>query len=165
MLYNIWKRVSREVILFFAFFLSPERKRALERHLRGKEEFRKLGLADVVVVSFGKSGRVETVPDFINDYVSWGAGPRASQYLILGAKARSMLHGRAYASTEDVRAVAPPVLRHRIITNFNAEAEGIKTDDIIRRLAEIIPTDPSKTSLTTKLPQIFKSSEARTTEP
>jgi hypothetical protein len=57
MLYNIWKRVSREVILFFAFFLSPERKRALERHLRGKEEFRKLGLADVVVVSFGKSGR------------------------------------------------------------------------------------------------------------
>lgn len=57
MLYNIWKRVSREVILFFAFFLSPERKRALERQLRGKEEFRKLGLADVVVVSFGKSGR------------------------------------------------------------------------------------------------------------
>lgn len=57
MLYNIWKRVSREVILFFAFFLPPERKRALERHLRGKEEFRKLGLADVVVVSFGKSGR------------------------------------------------------------------------------------------------------------
>ena len=57
MLYNIWKRVSREVILFFAFFLSPERKRALERRLRGKEEFRKLGLADVVVVSFGKSGR------------------------------------------------------------------------------------------------------------
>ena len=57
MLYNIWKRLSREVILFFAFFLSPERKRALERRLRGKEEFRKLGLADVVVVSFGKSGR------------------------------------------------------------------------------------------------------------
>lgn len=57
MLYNIWKRVSREVILFFAFFLSPERKRALERRLRGKEEFRKLGLADVVIVSFGKSGR------------------------------------------------------------------------------------------------------------
>ena len=57
MLYNIWKRVSREVILFFAFFLPAERKRALERHLRGKEEFRKLGLADVVIVSFGKSGR------------------------------------------------------------------------------------------------------------
>ncbi len=57
MLYYIWKRVSREVILFFAFFLPPERKRALERHLRGKEEFRKLQLADVVIVSFGKSGR------------------------------------------------------------------------------------------------------------
>jgi hypothetical protein len=57
MLYNIWKRVSREVVLFLAFFLSPERKRALERRLRGKEEFRKLQLADVVIVSFGKSGR------------------------------------------------------------------------------------------------------------
>ena len=57
MLYYVWKRVSREVVLFFAFFLPPERKRALERHLRGKEEFRKLQLADVVIVSFGKSGR------------------------------------------------------------------------------------------------------------
>jgi len=57
MLYHVWKRVSREVILFLAFLLPPERKRALERHLRGKEEFRKLELADVVVVSFGKSGR------------------------------------------------------------------------------------------------------------
>ena len=57
MLYHVWKRVSREVILFLAFLLPPERKRALERHLRGKEEFRKLALADVVIVSFGKSGR------------------------------------------------------------------------------------------------------------
>ena len=79
------------------------------------------------------------VPDFIKDYVSWGAGPRASQYLVLGAKARAVLHGRYYVSSEDIRAVALPVLRHRIITNFNAEAEGIKPDDIIRRLIEIIP--------------------------
>ena len=57
MLHNIWKRVTREVILFFAFFLSPERKRQLERRLRGREELRRLGLADVVIVSFGKSGR------------------------------------------------------------------------------------------------------------
>jgi MoxR-like ATPase len=84
------------------------------------------------------------VPDFIRDYVTWGAGPRASQFLILAAKARAVLHGRYYVSCEDVRAVAPPVLRHRIITNFNAEAEGIKPDDIIRRLTDIIPRDPQE---------------------
>jgi MoxR-like ATPase len=73
-------------------------------------------------------------PDFIRAYVQWGAGPRASQYLILGAKARAVLQGRFFAGCEDVRAVAGPVLRHRIITNFNAEAEGIKPDEIVRRL-------------------------------
>jgi MoxR-like ATPase len=75
-------------------------------------------------------------PDFIRSYVQWGAGPRASQYLILGAKARAVLHGRYFAGCEDVRAVAGPVLRHRILTNFNAEAEGIKPDEIVRRLIE-----------------------------
>jgi len=97
------------------------------------------------------------VPDFVRDYVSWGAGPRASQYLILGAKVRSMMNGRAYVSTEDVRAVAAPVLRHRIITNFNAEAEGITPDDIVRLLMEVIPTDPSRSARAGKLPAVFKS--------
>ena len=87
------------------------------------------------------------VPDFIREYVTWGAGPRATQFLILAAKARAVLHGRYYVSSEDVRAVAPPVLRHRIITNFNAEAEGIKPEDIIRRLADIIPRDPNEEKL------------------
>ncbi len=82
------------------------------------------------------------VPDFIRDYVTWGAGPRASQFLVLAAKARAVLHGRYYVSCEDIRQVAAPVLRHRIITNFNAEAEGIKPDDIVRRLIDIIPRDP-----------------------
>ena len=75
-------------------------------------------------------------PAFIGEYVSWGAGPRASQYLVLGAKARAVLNGRFHASCEDIRTVAYPVLRHRILTNFNAEAEGIKSDEIIRRLIE-----------------------------
>jgi MoxR-like ATPase len=82
------------------------------------------------------------VPDFVRDYVTWGAGPRASQYLVLAAKARAVLHGRYYVSCEDIRAVAAPVLRHRIITNFNAEAEGIKPDDIVQRLIDIVPRDP-----------------------
>ncbi|MBD3236471.1 MAG: AAA domain-containing protein [Candidatus Eisenbacteria bacterium] len=76
---------------------------------------------------------------FIRDWVAWGAGPRASQYLILGAKARAILHGRETPAAADVQAVAPAVLRHRIVTNFNAEAEGIKPDDIIQRLLKEVP--------------------------
>lgn len=86
--------------------------------------------------------RPET-PDFISQYVSWGAGPRASQYLVLGAKARAVLHGKTSVGTDDIKAVAKPVLRHRILTNFNAEAEGITTDDIVDRLIEMIPLDQS----------------------
>ncbi len=78
------------------------------------------------------------VPGFINDWVSWGAGPRASQYLILGAKTRAILQGRYAPSCEDVRKVAKPVLRHRIVTNFNAEAEGVNTIDITKKLLEEI---------------------------
>jgi MoxR-like ATPase len=85
-------------------------------------------------------------PDFVRECVSWGAGPRASQYLILGAKARAALYGRNYASTEDVTAVAMPVLRHRIVTNFNAEAEGMTPDKIVQKLIEKTPrpTDPGR---------------------
>ncbi len=100
------------------------------------------------------------VPSFINDYVSWGAGPRASQYLILGAKVRAMLHGRAYVSTDDVRAVAGPVLRHRIITNFNAEADGVSADEIVRRLASVIPTDSTKARTGGRHPEVFRSADA-----
>jgi MoxR-like ATPase len=80
-------------------------------------------------------------PVFVRNYVTWGAGPRASQFLILGAKARAILYGRTYASTEDVRAVAAPVLRHRIITNYNAEADGVTPDEIVKRLIEMTPKD------------------------
>src|SRR5438445_6427608 len=72
-------------------------------------------------------------PSFIKEWVNWGAGPRASQYLVLGAKARAIMHGRFAASVDDVRALAPSVLRHRILTNFNAEAEGITSLAIIDR--------------------------------
>jgi MoxR-like ATPase len=81
----------------------------------------------------------EGAPQFIKDWVSWGAGPRASQYLILGAKTRSILRGRYTPSCEDVREVCRPVLRHRIITNFNAEADGVTTIDIIDRLLKEMP--------------------------
>ncbi len=105
-------------------------------------------------------GDADDAPDFVREFVSWGAGPRASQYLILGAKARAVLHGRTYVGTEDVQAVAFPVLRHRIITNFNAEAEGIKSDDIVQRLAEHIPSDPSQADGRGRLPKVFRSSDS-----
>jgi len=73
-------------------------------------------------------------PPFIKDWINWGAGPRASQYLILGAKTRAILDGRPTPDIADVRAVAKPVLRHRLVTNFNAEAEGITTTEIIDKL-------------------------------
>jgi len=81
----------------------------------------------------------EDASDYVRNWVAWGAGPRASQYLILGAKARSILHGRGYASVDDVKAVAGPVLRHRILLNFNAEAEGITSNDVIKELIEEVP--------------------------
>jgi MoxR-like ATPase len=77
-------------------------------------------------------------PSFIKDWVSWGAGPRASQYLILGGKARAALDGRSCVSCDDVRASAAPVLRHRIITNFNAEADGVDSNKIIQMLLESV---------------------------
>ena len=77
-------------------------------------------------------------PAFIRELVQWGAGPRASIYLMLAAKARAILHGRYHATTEDVREVAVPVMRHRIVPTFNAEAAGIGTDQIIGRLLDEI---------------------------
>jgi MoxR-like ATPase len=76
---------------------------------------------------------------FVTDWITWGAGPRASQNLILGAKARAILEGRATVTCDDVVAVAPPVLRHRIITNFNAEAQGVTPDIVVQRLLQSIP--------------------------
>lgn len=73
-------------------------------------------------------------PDFINQYMSWGAGPRASQYLIIGGKARALAHGRYNVTEDDIRALAIPVLRHRIVTNYAAEAEGFDTISLIERL-------------------------------
>ncbi|MBC8450658.1 MoxR family ATPase [bacterium] len=86
-------------------------------------------------VKLARSTRpTEDSPDYIRNWVSWGAGPRASQYLILGAKTRAVLNGKYAPETEDVRAVAGSVLRHRIVTNFNAEADGVSASDIVDRL-------------------------------
>ncbi|TWT57877.1 ATPase family associated with various cellular activities (AAA) [Thalassoglobus neptunius] len=86
---------------------------------------------------------VDESPDWLKPLVAWGAGPRAVQYLILGAKSHAALHGSYMARLDDVLAVAEPVLTHRILTNFNAESEGIRSNDVIRRLVEELNAEVS----------------------
>ena len=134
---------------------------SLEDIVALQQTVRRIPAADHVIryaMQFARLTRREKgdVPDFITKYVSWGAGPRASQYLILGAKARAMLKGRAYVSTDDVKAVAAPVLRHRIVTNFNAEADGVTSDEIVRRLTALIPISAASAAVGNRIPPVFK---------
>ncbi len=78
-------------------------------------------------------------PEFLRDQLAWGAGPRAVQFLILGAKARALVQGRAHVAAEDIQALAKPVLRHRLVVNFAAESEGITTDDLVDQLLATTP--------------------------
>jgi MoxR-like ATPase len=94
-------------------------------------------------------------PAFIREWVSWGAGPRGVQYLLLGGKSRAALAGRTFVNTDDVRAVAHPVLRHRIITNFHAESEGVKPDQVIDRLLETVPEEGRDEAVDKKLEAAF----------
>ena len=101
--------------------------------LHVQKVLRKLPVSDHVVdyaVNLARATRPKEqgTPPFINEWLTWGAGPRAAQYLVLGAKAQAILTGRLNVSCDDVRAVAKPVLRHRLFTNFNADAEGIGPD-------------------------------------
>ena len=97
------------------------------------------------------------MPEFVQDQVSWGAGPRAVQFLILGAKARALLHGRTHVSTEDIQALAKPVLRHRLVVNFAAESEGVTPDDIVDRLLAITPTKEDELTSDARFQKIFAS--------
>jgi MoxR-like ATPase len=87
----------------------------------------------VQLVRQTRPGR-EGSPDYVKQWVTWGAGPRASQYLIIGAKTRAILDGRPTPEVEDVRAMAKAVLRHRLVTSFNAAADGVTAEEIVDRL-------------------------------
>jgi MoxR-like ATPase len=95
--------------------------------------------------------------EFVRERVAWGAGPRASQYLVLAAKARALLRGRLYVATEDVRAVAHPVLRHRIVTTYGAEAEGYTADRLIDELLKTVPSTGSEALRDERLPSVLGS--------
>jgi MoxR-like ATPase len=96
----------------------------------------------VKLVSASRPGTAAAL-DFVNRWVTWGASLRASQFLILGGKARAILHGRYNVSCEDIRAVAPAVLRHRVLLNFQAEAEKVDSDQVIKQLIEAVPEPKS----------------------
>jgi len=112
--------------------------------LRFQELVRQVVVADHVfnyVADLVRATRPKEVgaPKWIPEWVSWGAGPRACQYLIVGGKARALLNGRVHVTTDDIKAVALPVLRHRIMTTFHADADGITPDTVIKKLLDTIP--------------------------
>src|SRR5262245_57363776 len=98
-------------------------------------------------------------PDFVQEYVQWGAGPRASQYLVLGAKARAVLLGRFFVNHEDIASIAPPVLRHRLKMNFNADAAGVTADEIVRRLLAHVPFAADEAPAR-GIPDVYRAAEA-----
>ncbi len=100
----------------------------------------------------GAGGR----PKVVEQYVAWGAGPRASQYLVLAAKAKAILSGATHVMPEHIRSVALPVMRHRLITNFNAEADGVTTDDIVNTLLKETPLDASDAATQRKMDAVMK---------
>ncbi len=104
---------------------------------------RKVPIAEDLVrfavrLAAGTRPRQPNTPAFINDWVGWGAGTRAAQFLTLGGKARALLHGRAYVTKEDIIALAAPVLRHRVLVNYRAEAEGVSVGKVIERVLESV---------------------------
>lgn len=97
------------------------------------------------------------VPDFVSDQLAWGAGPRAVQFLVVGAKTRAVLQGRSHVSLEDIQALAAPVLRHRIVVGFAAESEGVTPDAIIERIIETTPAREDELSRDARFQTIFAS--------
>ena len=130
------------------------RQVAFEKTISGPEilEFqrlvRKMPVAEEILryaVQLARTSRPSGAnpPDFVKQYLNYGASLRASQFLILGAKARALVHGRYHVAIEDIQTLAYPVFRHRILTNFHAESEGIRSEDIIKRLLEVVPVPKS----------------------
>jgi MoxR-like ATPase len=97
------------------------------------------------------------VPDFIHEQLGWGAGPRAVQFLVLGGKARALLHGRTHVAAEDLAVLAKPVLRHRLVLSFTAESEGVTSDDVIDRLLSITPSKEDELTRDARFQKIFAS--------
>ena len=110
----------------------------------------------VALVRATRVGEAEVDP-FVTENLSWGAGPRAVQYLLMGAKARSLMQGRPHVSLEDLQALAAPVLRHRLLVNYTAESEGVTSDDVVQRLIESLPAREDELSGDPRFQKVFAS--------
>jgi MoxR-like ATPase len=129
---------------------------ALQRSVREvpvSDHLIRYALAIVRQTRAGEKG----VPDFVSDQLAWGAGPRAVQVLVVGAKARAVMHGRPHVSADDIRALAPPVLRHRVVVGFAAASEGVTPDDVIARIVESTPAREDELSRDPRFQTIFAS--------
>jgi MoxR-like ATPase len=145
-MFNLWldypsDREEVQIVKATTSMFVPELRNILtgEEIMTYQNLVRKVPVADNVIeyavrLTTRSRPKSDDAPKFINDWLSWGAGPRASQYLILGAKTRALLSGRHTPDIDDVRHVAAPVLRHRLVPNFNAEADGVSAIDIVARL-------------------------------
>ncbi len=133
-----------------------------EEILRLQQLVRQVPVSDHVVryaLSLVRQTRVGSpgVPDFVQELVGWGAGPRAVQYLILGGKARALLEGRFHVTVEDIQQLSRPVLRHRMVVNFAAESEGITSDQVIDRIIAATPTTEDELTRDVRFQKIFAS--------
>jgi MoxR-like ATPase len=133
-----------------------------EEILRLQQLVRQVPVSDHVVryaLSLVRQTRVGDtgVPDFVDELVGWGAGPRAVQFLILGGKARALLEGRFHVAIEDIQKLAKPVLRHRMVVNFAAESEGVTSDNVIDRIVAATPTTEDELSRDARFQKIFAS--------
>jgi MoxR-like ATPase len=136
--------------------LSPEeilRLQELVRSVPISDHLIRYTLALVRQTRVGERG----VPEFAREQLAWGAGPRATQFLILGAKARALIHSRPHVSVEDIRALAKPVLRHRLVVNFAAESDGVTTDKVIDKLLDNTPTHEDQLLHDERFQKIFAS--------
>ncbi|MFM8395312.1 MAG: AAA family ATPase [Acidobacteriota bacterium] len=128
--------------LNFERMMTAEEITAFQRLVRQVPAAETVTRYAVNLVGTSRPGSAQA-PDFINRWVTWGGSLRASQFLVLAGKARAILHGRVNVSCDDIRAMAPPVLRHRILLNFQAESERVDSDEVIRRLIEAVPEPAS----------------------
>jgi len=103
------------------------------------------------------NGQEDHRPQVLQQYVSWGAGPRATQSLVLAGKARAILQGRSHVTVADVSAIAHPVMRHRLICNFNAEADGVTTDVLIDRLLQAVQPDQADDDMRNQMASVIRS--------
>jgi len=154
--FEVAKRTTGDVVA------KVEKVMSAEEIMRLQHLVRRVPVSDHVVryaLSLVRQTRVgsEGVPDFVDELVGWGAGPRAVQFLILGGKAKALLSGRFHVQIEDIQSLAKSVLRHRMVVNFAAESDGVTSDDVIDRIIEATPTNEDELTRDARFKKIFAS--------